>query len=598
MISNVFWAADILIKIEKNQEEAIVYKGLAGNICGCSARFGWAKYLGEGMETITLILVMCVAVFLSSVLVRMLPIPLPTPLVQIALGMCIGMVSTWRLELEPEVFFLLFLPPLLFLDGWRIPKDGLFRDKWLILALALGLVVFTVVGVGYFVHWLIPAMPLAVAFALAAVISPTDPVALSAIISRVPMPARLMHILEGESLLNDASGLVCLRFAVAAVLTGSFVLSQAFISFLYLAIGGLLIGFAVTWTVNYGRMWAVRHYGEDSGSQILASLLIPFFAYLIAEHLQCSGILAAVAAGITMSFSEMTGKSLAITRVRRTAVWDMFQFALNGLIFVLLGEQLPGIIADAGRVSFEMGHESALWLVVYILLINLALGVMRFVWVWLMLQVLFFNKKEQALKASVPAWRLAAVTAFAGVRGAITLAGVLTIPLVLNDGAPFPGRDMAILLAAGVIIMSLVIASVGMPAMLKSMKFPPVGAHQDELLRARAVSSEAAIRAIEKAQHTMSKGRPDVDSYVQVAARLTEWYRQRMQWYSGEDENDNELNKLQRSIEDQLRLVGLRAERDEIFRLIRTRQLSEEVGKKMIRDLDFQDHTEQDSGYI
>src|SRR5467141_2058304 len=162
----------------------------------------------------------------------MSPVPLPLPLVQIALGSIIASVANLGVALKPDIFFLLFLPPLLFLDGWRIPKEGLFRDKGTILELALGLVLFTVVGVGYFINWMIPAMPLAVAFALAAIVSPTDSTAVSAIATRVPIPKRLMHILDGESLLNDASGLVCMRFAVAAALTGTFSLGDAFGTFL------------------------------------------------------------------------------------------------------------------------------------------------------------------------------------------------------------------------------------------------------------------------------------------------------------------------------------------------------------------------------
>src|ERR1700704_2946119 len=172
----------------------------------------------------------------------MSPVALPLPLVQIALGAFIASVANLGVKLKPDIFFLLFLPPLLFLDGWRIPKEGLFRDKGTILELALGLVVFTVVGVGYFINWMIPAMPLAVAFALAAVVSPTDPTAVSAIAARVPIPKRMMRILEGEALLNDASGLVCLRFAVTAMFTGSFSPAQAAATFLWLAIGGIAIG--------------------------------------------------------------------------------------------------------------------------------------------------------------------------------------------------------------------------------------------------------------------------------------------------------------------------------------------------------------------
>src|ERR1700754_4197965 len=158
------------------------------------------------MEVIGVVLSMLVAVVASGVLVRLIPLTLPTPLIQIGLGAVIAAVpSLPDVELRPDIFFLLFLPPLLFLDGWRIPKEGLFRDKATILELALGLVVFTVVGVGYFINWMIPAMPLAVAFALAAIVSPTDSTAVSAIATRVPIPRRLMHILDGESLLHDPS---------------------------------------------------------------------------------------------------------------------------------------------------------------------------------------------------------------------------------------------------------------------------------------------------------------------------------------------------------------------------------------------------------
>ncbi len=189
------------------------------------------------METITIVLLLLLAVIVSGIVSRAVPLPLPRPLFQIALGAAIGLIADWRVTLDPEIFFLLFLPPLLFLDGWRIPREELFKDAKTVIELALGLVVFTVVGMGFFIHWMIPSMPLAVAFALAAVISPTDPIAVSAIAQRVPIPKRMMHILEGESLLNDASGLVCLRFAIAAALTGTFSIYDAGLNFLWVALG-------------------------------------------------------------------------------------------------------------------------------------------------------------------------------------------------------------------------------------------------------------------------------------------------------------------------------------------------------------------------
>src|SRR6202048_812160 len=320
----------------------------------------------------------------------MSPVPLPLPLVQIALGSIIASGANLGVALKPDIFFLLFLPPLLFLDGWRIPKQGLLRDKGTILELALGLVLFTVVGVVFFINWMIPEMPVAIAFALGAVVSPTDPIAVSAIAARVPIPKRLMHVLEGESLLNDASGLVCMRFAVAAALTGTFSFLDAVGTFLWLAIGGIAIGVGVTWIASVAKNWVSRHFGEETGSQILISLLIPFGAYLLAEHLHCSGILAAVAAGITMSYVEQSGQALAVTRVRRSAVWDLVQFTANGIIFVLLGEQLPQLVTGAALVVREAGHHEPIWLVVYVVAISLALAVLRFIWVWTSLRFTLF----------------------------------------------------------------------------------------------------------------------------------------------------------------------------------------------------------------
>lgn len=189
------------------------------------------------MHIVTVVLVLLLAVVVSAFAARLLPFRLPLPLLQIAIGAALSAVG-FQVEFDPEVFLLLFIPPLLFLDGWRIPKGAFFRDWKVILALATGLVVFTVLGMGFFIHWLIPSLPLAVAFALAAILSPTDPVAVSAMTEGSPLPSRMVHILEGESLLNDATGLVCFSFAVTAALTGTFSLAAAGKTFVIVAGGG------------------------------------------------------------------------------------------------------------------------------------------------------------------------------------------------------------------------------------------------------------------------------------------------------------------------------------------------------------------------
>ena len=540
------------------------------------------------MENITVALVLLVAVVLSSTLARLSPVPVPVPLVQIALGAFVATFGNVGVVLEPHIFFLLFLPPLLFLDGWRIPKEGLLRDKGTILELALGLVIFTVLGVGLFINWMIPSMPIAVAFALAAIVSPTDPIAVSAIAARVPIPKRLMHILEGESLLNDASGLVCMQFAVAAALTGVFSLSAALGTFVWLAIGGVAIGVGVTSAVAKIKEVVSRRLGEETGSQILISLLIPFGAYLLAERLHCSGILAAVAAGITMSYAEQSGQALPITRVRRTAVWDTVQFTLNGIIFVLLGEQLPSIVAGAAKVVRDTGHHEPAWLIVYVLAINAALALLRLLWVWISLRFTMFRAARTGKAFTKPGWRLIAATSLAGVRGAITLAGVLTLPLVMADGTAFPARDLAIFLAAGVIIVSLIAASIGLPVLLKGLELPPEPSHQRIEDHARIVAAEEAIKAIERAQHDMGEGRSDADLYTEIGAQLMELYRQRI---DGRKKTGDEAAVVRRAdeIERVLRLAAIRAERGEFYRLARAHKLSDEMTRKLVRELDLQE---------
>lgn len=534
------------------------------------------------MESVTIVLVLLLAVVVSGAVSRMVPFAVPTPLVQIALGAAIGLAGDWRVALDPELFFFLFLPPLLFLDGWRIPKDELFKDLPTVVELALGLVVMTVLGMGLFIHWMIPAMPLAVAFALAAVVSPTDPIAVSAIAARVPIPKRMMHILEGESLLNDASGLVCLRFAIAAALTGTFSASSAALNFLWVAFGGLAIGVAVTMAVTWAKYQVAKRFGEEIGSQILVSLLIPFGSYLLAEHFHCSGILAAVAAGVTMSFAEISRQALPATRVRRNSVWDTIQFAANGIIFVLLGEQLPAILHGARETVALTGHQNVWWLALYVLAINVGLAALRFVWVWISLRLTLLRRGDAGQS---PEWRLVAAMSFAGVRGAITLAGVLTLPLLAANGTPFPARDLAIFLAAGVIVTSLVVASIGLPLLLRGLKMPADASVQAEEDAARVAAAEAAIREIERVQHDLAAGRNDADLYASAGARIMDLYRERIEARSQEGEAA-EAARREDGIERELRLAGLKAERAAIFRSARERRIGSATSSKLVRELD------------
>jgi Na+/H+ antiporter len=538
------------------------------------------------MGAIELVLVMLAAVVISGVLVRVLPVAIPTPLVQIGLGALMAIFTDDAVRLDPDLFFLLFLPPLLFLDGWRIPKEGLLHDHRMILALALGLVFITVLGMGWFIHWLIPAMPMAVAFALAAILSPTDPVAVSAITKRIPVPPRLQHILEGESLLNDASGLVCFRFAVAAALTGTFSLGSASLTFLWLFVGGVAIGVGIAWAVMWVKSQLTIRFGEESGSQVLISLLIPFLSYMGAEHLHCSGILAAVAAGITMSYMELSGRALGSTRTQRTAVWDTVQFALNGVMFVLLGEQLPGIFDRAVMVVQETQHENPVWLAIYVLVINFGLALMRFIWVWCSMRfdaAIAKRHGEPTHGRAHPGARVVAAMSVAGVRGAITLAGVLTLPLVLGDGTPFPARDLAIFLAAGVIVMSLLASNFFLPHLLRGLHVPH--GEDPQVDQARVKAAEAAIAAVQQQVAGHDPAAADADLYAEVAARVLEGYERRIHGHAHTDETAQRVRRGEQ-YEREIRLAALRAERDVIFALARSGQFSDAISRRLVREID------------
>ena len=537
------------------------------------------------MESIVLVLAMLLAVVASGYLVRMLPFAVPVPLVQIAMGAVIAGAFKSGVTLDPEIFFLLFLPPLLFIDGWRIPNYGLLREKGTILELALGLVVFTVIGMGFLIHWMIPSMPLAVAFALAAIVSPTDALAVSSIAARTPLPKRLLHILQGESLLNDATGLVCFRFAVAAAMTGAFSPGTASLTFLWMFLAGVGIGVAVTLGVTMTQMVLSGKLGEETGTPVLVNLLLPFGAYLLAEQFGASGILAAVAAGITMSYVELTGRAPPATRMDRAAVWDTAQFALNGVVFVLLGEQLPGILRGAVASAGQSGQANPWWLAAYAVAITLGLGLLRLAWVSVSLRISLVVARLRGEPAEPPPWRLVAAATLAGVRGAITLAGVMSLPLLLPDGSRFPARELAVFLATAVILLSLVVASIGLPRLLKGLEPPGEQDEQRAEERARRDAALAAIAAVEKGLHDPTVMPNDADAQSVAASRVIARYQRRLDGGTLAGNTAAERRKADQA-ERALLLAGLHAEREELFSLARQARISDETSRKLVREVD------------
>jgi CPA1 family monovalent cation:H+ antiporter len=540
------------------------------------------------MNIVFTVLILLLGVALSGIVARVSPIRLPAPLFQIALGALLAMpVFGLKVSFDPELFLLLFIPPLLFADGWRIPKREFFRLAPAILALALGLVLFTVVGVGYFIHWLVPPISLPVAFALAAVLSPTDAVAVSAIVGKGRLPARLQNLLEGEALMNDASGLVAFKFAIAAALTGAFSLWDASTRFLLIAAGGLAVGTALGWAAGWTQRQIERVSGDEPGIQVVLLILLPFAAYIFAEHFGMSGILSAVAAGMTMTYSQGIGAASSATRMQSQSLWAMLEFVFNGMTFLLLGMQLPGVVGMAHADAVAAGNVPVWHLFAYIAAITLVLVALRFLWVWVTQHLRSFRRAMRGQVPVRPDWRLVLITSLSGVRGSITMAGVMSVPLLLNDGTPFPARDLLIFLAMGVILCSLLGAVVTLPWLLRLLPPEQGNAHSQELRSASMRVANAAIRAIERRQGDVCVTLEAEDSaiYKELSATITGGYRRRAESF-GEDKEVLERAKRARGFERNLRLVGVQAERAELNRMRERNVINDETMRDMMREID------------
>jgi CPA1 family monovalent cation:H+ antiporter len=533
------------------------------------------------MQTAYTVLILLMLVSLSRLLGRLIPLPLP--LVQITAGALLAWPTLGlHVALDPELFLFLFLPPLLFSDGWRMPKRELWKLRGPILTLAVGLVLFTVVGAGYFIHWLLPSIPLPVAFALAAVLSPTDAVAVSAITqNRLPTP--LMHMLQGEALMNDATGLVTFKFALAAAITGAFSLANASLTFLLVAIGGLLVGVALSWLVGRLRAWMIARGWDDPATHVVFMLLLPFAAYVLAERLGASGILSAVAAGMMQSWLDLLPRQTS-TRLLNRSVWSLLEFAFNGLIFLLLGLQLPDIIKAV------VSHESSLWPTLFyrtlaVLAIFAVLLVLRYVWVqsiWRLYGWLrrWRGKGELTL---VPTARSCWLLTLGGVRGAVTLAGVMSVPLLLS-GADFPERDLLIFIAAGVILLSLVTACIALPILLRGIEQSPDEKRLQEVREAWRKTAEAAIHALE-AQEVNPQDAAQAALAAELKARIMSEYRHQLDVFN--DSAEAQALAFQMDLlERRMRLNALRAQRLELYRLSRQHQIGDDVLREVLADLD------------
>ena len=523
------------------------------------------------MQTAELLILLLICLAGFGLLARKLQIP--EPIVLVLGGLAVSLIPGLPpVELHPDYVFLIVLPPLLYAQAWFTSWKDFCDNLRPITMLAVGLVLFTTTAVAYVAHALVPELPLAAAFVLGAIVSPPDAVAAAAIAQRLRLPKQMVTILEGESLVNDATGLVAYKFALGAVATGSFSLTQASGGFVIVAIGGIAVGLLAGWIFTPLLCWI-----RDDLIDIVISLLVPYIAHLSAERLHVSGVLATVTAGIWIGARSPELLS-ATTRLTGAAFWNTLVFLLNGVVFMLIGLQLPSVIQNLHKHSWgELLTTAAL--------IGGTVIVTRLIWVfpgaWLPRRLSAHIRKRDPM----PAWQNIAVVGWCGMRGVVSLAAALAVPHVLPGGLEFPERDLILFFTFAVILMTLVGQGLSLPTLIRKLRVTSDHHTEDHLEReARRTAAKAALTRIEQVA-TGDGLTPDAVNAVASA------YHERLHHLG--DELAEALGwspHRQRSIESRrLRREALAAERRHLIVLHRQHRLSKELLHKLERELDLEE---------
>jgi monovalent cation/hydrogen antiporter len=514
-------------------------------------------------ETIVLLFALVAALVIIA---RKLAAPYPVFLV--VGGLALSFIPHLpEVKLDPSIVFYFFLPPLIYpaalFTSWRDFR----RNLRPILLLAIGLVLFTMVAIACVAHVLILDLPWAAAFALGAIVSPPDAIAATSVIRRLSVPRHIEAILEGESLVNDATALVALQFAIGALLTGSFSLGNAALHFVWAAIGGvgfgLLVGFAIR---------SVQRRLDDPPVQITISLLTPFLAYLPAERLHASGVLAVVAAGIYLGWhSPLTIR--ARTRIPLTAFWEIVTFLLNGFVFITIGLQLPGIVRGLREDSLQSPIENAL-------LVSGAVVLVRIIWVFAATYLPRLLSKKLRARDPYPSWKQIALLAWAGMRGVVSLAAAFALPFTLFDGSPFPARNYILFLTFCVILTTLVLQGLTLPLIIRKLGIEPDRSTDEEERSARLEANKAAIKLIEE---LAGKGEFSSDTVNRLGAEYDDRVQQLQLCAESPDDCSGQIASPQF---ERLQQEALNAERKTIIDLRNRHVINDEALRRIQRDLD------------
>ncbi|KRL13493.1 cation:proton antiporter [Schleiferilactobacillus perolens] len=469
-------------------------------------------------------------------------VAVPISLIQITVGLILALFFAVKIPLESDWFTLLFIAPLLYNDGATFPKRQLWELKGPIITNAILLVfVATFVG-GLFFHWLLPTVPLAAAFAFAAIMSPTDPIAVESIARRAKLPNYILHLVAGESLINDASGLIGFKYGVNATVSGVFNPTAAILDFFYISIVGALVGIVLALVFHALQAWLLNQGISDVLLHTILSLIVPFVVYLLSEEVfHASGVIAVVLAGIMASQRSVNFAAIPELRIVTKRTWQLVVYILNGLVFLILGIELPvafgQTITDPGINTFKaVGYVGAFWLMLVLIRMGWTYGA----------ALLYYWRTPNAQRPSV---RTALLSGLSGVRGAISMAAVLSLPLTIEGGAPFPERSLLLFVAAGTVILSLVMAAVFLPLLS-----PGSGAFRSRGSSVNATEEEDDDTATAAEQSGGLLTNDQAQSYaLRVAITALEGERH--------EENQQAVLNLIDEYERQLRQVGTNGDR-------------------------------------
>jgi CPA1 family monovalent cation:H+ antiporter len=516
------------------------------------------------------IVLFALLVSVSALLVLSRIIRIPYPILFVLGGLALGFIPGLPdIELDPELVFVAFLPPLLYSAAYFTSLRELRTNIKPIASLAVGLVLATMVAVAVVAHELIEGMPWAAAFTLGAIVSPTDPIAASAIARRLGVSRRVVSIVEGESLINDGTALVAYKFAVVAVVTGSFAAHSAGLEFVWNVAGGIGVGLVVGYVIRQVRL-RIHH----PPTEIAIALLSGYLGFLPADALGVSGILAAVVVGIYMGWytPELTD---AETRLQGEAVWEIASFSLNAVLFGLVGFQLPSVIdaLDGYSTAELLGYAAA---------VSLAVIAVRFCYVFPYTAVVRLLQ-IRAHAQYVYKWRNTTLISWMGMRGAVSLAAALALPFATDAGDPFPERDLIVFLTFCVILATLVLQGLTLPRLIMALRLPADVEEEREEIEARIAAADAAVRRLDELE-----GEDWVND--DTAERMRGLYAFRRRRFEARLDDGDDGSTEDRSIAYQrLRRELLDAERSALRDLQRRRVISDDVMSRVQRELDLED---------